>query len=482
MVVGASGDLARRKIFPALFALYCQDLLPHSFRIIGYARSEMTDAEFRNRITENLTCRYAPGESCADKMASFLSNCHYVSGRYDSPDSFENLHMRLREIEGDEEAHRMFYLAIPPFLFVDVARSLQSAGLVTSPRDGQWTRAVIEKPFGFDRASSDELVKDLRKVFSEDQTYRIDHYLGKEVIQNLLVLRFANLIFDPMWNRSYIDNVQITWSEDIGVEGRGQYFDSYGIIRDVIQNHLIQILALIAIEQPVHPDARDIRDEKVKVLRSIAPLTMDDLVVGQYRASTNEGRKSPGYTEDETVPNDSLTPTYAAAVLNIHNRRWDGVPFLVRAGKGLSDKKSEVRIQFRSVPGNIFRRSNDKLSSNELLIRIQPDETIAFRVNSKVPGLEMQLAQSDLDLQYQLAFEKEIPDAYECLLLDVLRGDKSLFIRADELAAAWDIFTPVLHQLEEKKIRPEGYAFGSEGPAGADELAAKYGVPPSRVG
>ncbi len=472
IVLGASGDLARKKIFPALFALYCQNHLPERFHIVGFARTEMAPEEFRNKITENLTCRYSPGESCGQKMEEFLARCEYCSGEYDSRDAFFSLGKRLVEIEGNQATNRLFYMAIPPFLFLGVSHALRAAGLISLPGQTPWSRAVIEKPFGSDRQSSDKLVEELTEVFAEEQTYRIDHYLGKEVVQNLMVLRFANLIFDPLWNRSHIDNVQITWMEDIGTEGRAGYFDQYGIIRDVMQNHLLQMMALVAMEPPVTLGAQDIRDEKVKVLRAVPRLELKDLVTGQY--TSNNGHE--GYLEEKGVPEGSITPTFAAAVLHIRNRRWDGVPFLIRAGKGLDRRFAEIRVQFRPVPGNTFCQPGDCLKPNELIIRVQPDEAISYRIMSKVPGLKMDVKETDLNLSYQAAFDKEIPEAYESLILDVLEDDQSLFIRADELAAAWDIFTPALHELERQQLKPSTYPFRSPGPGAADVLAEKQGV------
>lgn len=480
LIIGASGDLARRKVIPALFALYCQKHLPSRFQIVGFARSWMSHEDFRNKIMEHLTCRYAPGESCADKMSEFLSRCFYISGHYDDPESFNHLRKELKTLEGGQPTHRMYYMAIPPFIFLEVAHSLHNAGMVGGVHEPCWSRVVIEKPFGSDRQSSDELVREMAKVFSEEQTYRIDHYLGKEVIQNLLVLRFANLIFDPLWNRSYIDHVCISWKENIGLEGRGGYFDSYGIIRDVMQNHLLQILALIGMEQPVSLSSRDIRDEKVKLLRSLAPVAEEDVVLGQYSEGTWQGVKHLAYRAEESIPPGSKTPTYAAAVLHIRNRRWDRVPFLIEAGKGLDDRMTEIRIRFREVPGNLYGQSTAAFPRNQLVIRVQPDEAITLEIMNKKPGLEMKLEKTHLNLRYGAAFNEEIPDAYECLLLDVLERDESLFIRSDELAAAWDIFTPLLKTIEQKQTEPALYPFGSKGPAQVATLAAKYGIETDR--
>jgi len=473
VVVGASGDLARRKIFPALFALYCQGHLPRDFNIFGFARSTYTNDEFRNRVREKLTCRYVPGESCEDRMTEFLARCFYAGGRYASGNSFLDLFQVMQKTENTRETNRFFYLAIPPSIFMDVARAIGDAGLVSCGTKTPWSRVVIEKPFGRDRKSSDTLTAALANVFTEEQTYRIDHYLGKEAIQNLMVLRFANLIFDPIWNRDYIDRVCINWKEDIGVEGRGGYFDQYGIVRDVVQNHLLQILALVAMDRPASAGARHVRDEKIKVLQSIAPLTPDNILIGQYGPGKHGSGNHPGYTEDESVPPDSLTPTYAAAVLHVNNDRWRNVPFIVRAGKALDSRLNEVRVHFREAPGNIFAEAPGENLPNEFVVRIQPDEALYLGITNKKPGLAPALAHEELNLRYKAAFDNPIPDAYECLLLDVMDGDKSLFIRSDELAAAWDIFTPVLHEIEERRIAPETYPFGSREPAGVHDFLTR---------
>ncbi len=464
VVVGASGDLATKKIFPALFALYCQDYLPDDFHIVGFARSELNDAEFRTRIMEHLTCRYVPGESCEQRMDEFLARCRYVQGAYDSQDSFLDLYQVMRDVEDGKPTNRLYYLAIPPSIFVDVARAIGDAGLVACGPDEPWSRVVIEKPFGRDRATSDELTRSISQVFTEHQTYRIDHYLGKEVIQNLLVLRFANIVFQPLWNREFIESVRIVWKEDIGLEGRGGYFDQYGIIRDVMQNHLLQILALVAMEPPAQLDPQHIAAEKSKLLRCIPTLSLDDLFLGQFVAAEYKGRRVPGYRDDPGVPDDSITPTYAAAKLRIENPRWDGVPFSIIAGKGLDARMTEIRIRFRQVPGNMFCDLGGCPDSDELVIRVQPDEAIHLSLTNKVPGMGLKLLTGVLDLQYKEVFDELIPDAYERLLLDVVEGDRSLFIQKAELEAAWDIFTPVLHEIDRDHVVPESYAFGSEEP------------------
>ena len=468
VVVGASGDLARKKIFPALFSLFCQELLPQRLFVFGFARSRMGDAEFRSRIAEHLTCRYTPEHSCAEKIEEFLTRCHYVSGEYGSSDSFLDLYEAMQRLEAGRIANRMFYLAIPPSIFVDTARAIGDAGMACDAGKEAWSRVVIEKPFGHDRESSDRLSQEMSRVFSERQTYRIDHYLGKEVVQNMIVLRFANLVFEPLWNRNFIRGVEIIWKDPHGVDGRGGYFDKYGIIRDLIQNHLLQMLALTAMEPPERFEARAVSTEKAKLLRCVRPVELKDIVVGQYTASTRGKRVHPAYVDDETVADDSITPTFAAVRLNIDNWRWADVPFFVSAGKGLEKQTAEIRIHFREVPGNMFRSPGHVHDENQLIIRVQPDEAIYLSLTSKVPGMGLKLEQRNLDLRYRSAFKEIIPEAYESLLLDVVRGDSSLFIRNNELRAAWDIFTPVLHEMEDRRLMPEPYEFGSTGPVGAE--------------
>ena len=479
VVVGASGDLARKKIYPALFALYYEGHLPPHFSIFGYARSSMTETEFRDYIGRSLTCRVAAGEKCGDAMDAFLQRCFYQPGQYGSADDFATLNERACTVEaatGAPRADRVFYLSIPPSVFTAAAAAASAAASSTTG----WTRVIVEKPFGRDSASYRELSAELAAHVSEDATYRIDHYLGKELIENLTVLRFANAIFEPLWSRVHIKAVQVIFSEDFGTEARGGYFDDYGIIRDVIQNHLLQIVALFAMEPPVSLNAEDIRDEKVKVLRCMAPVALADVVVGQYRARGPSGGRGalPGYTDDPTVPPGSRTPTFAAAAAFISNPRWDGVPFLLKAGKALAARSAEIRVQFRAVPGGLYR---DKLdadrASNELVIRIQPDEGIYLKVNNKVPGLGLKLDATRLDLTYRSRYaDAHLPDAYERLLLDVVNGDKRLFIRNDELEAAWALFTPLLDALDAGGVVPEPYPYGSRGPVGAHYLAARYGV------
>lgn len=480
VVFGASGDLAKKKIYPALFALYYEGRLPKTFKIYGYARSSMTTEEFRDKIAESLTCRIdwskAGEQDCAAKSEEFFARCEYVSGQYDQAEDFRALdELMTKEERGMKKVKRVFYLSIPPSIFVPVA---QNAARECQSKTGD-TRVIVEKPFGRDLKSSRELTAALANDLSEEQTYRIDHYLGKELIENLTVLRFSNIMFQPLWNRNYIRNVQINFSENFGTEGRGGYFDNYGIIRDIMQNHLLQILALFAMEEPASLDAEDIRNEKVKVIRSMRPIEMDNVALGQYKGRETDGKTFPAYLDDSTVPKGSLCPTFAAMALFIDNARWDGVPFLLKAGKALHKRQAEIRVQFRHAPGNLYGERQGRVEhvTNELVIRIQPDEAIYLRINNKVPGLGQRLDQTILDLQYKNAYgATELPDAYERLILDVINGDKRLFIRNDELEAAWKLFTPLLDKIEGQKIAPELYPYGSRGPIGAHYLASRFNV------
>ncbi|KAF2292456.1 hypothetical protein GH714_023008 [Hevea brasiliensis] len=460
--------------------LFCEDRLPQNVTIFGYARSKMTNEELRNMIIMNLTCKIDKRQNCNEKMDQFLKKCFCHSGQYSSEKHFMELDEKLKEKESGRSSNRLFYLAIPPSMFIDAVRCAKRSA---SSGNG-WTRVIVEKPFGHDITSSREMTGCLKQYLTEDQIFRINHHMGEELVENLLVLRFSNLIFQPLWSRNYIRNVQFIFSEDFGAEKRGRYFDNYGIIRDIIQNHLLQILALFAMETPVSLAAEDIRNEKAKVLRSIRPVQLEDVVVGQYKDDghgqgiTSHGH--PAYTDDPTVSTNSLTPTFAAATLFINNSRWDGVPFLMIAGKALHSKRvMEIRVQFRHVPGNLYNRNFgtdlDK-ATNELVLRVQPDEAIYLKINNKVPGLGMRLDLSHLNLLYKSMNERETPDAYGRLLLDAIEGERRLFIRSDELDAAWGVFSPLLKELEEKKIVPELYSYGSSGPAGVHYLAAKHSI------
>jgi len=445
VVFGASGDLAKKKIYPTLWALFRDGLMPAGTQIFGYARSKMTVAQLRERCAGTVKCR--EGEEAT--LENFWASNSYVAGSYDTQRDFELLHKEMTAVEKGH-ANRLFYLALPPSVFKPVTSMLKASCMSQTG----WTRVIVEKPFGKDSASSADLSNHLQSLFSEDQLYRIDHYLGKEMVQNLISLRFGNMIFGPTWNRNHIASITITFKEPFGTQGRGGYFDEFGIIRDVMQNHLLQILCLAAMEKPVSTSPDDIRDEKVKVLKAISALPLSKCVLGQYVGDPDSEDPDArlGYLEDKTVPAGSTCPTFAAAVLQINNERWDGVPFILKCGKALNERKAEVRIQYKDVPGDIFNGSTVR---NELVIRVQPNESVYVKVMTKTPGMSFTLQETELDLTYKSRYrEARLPEAYERLILDVFVGSQMHFVRSDELAEAWRIFTPVLHQIEREKPTP----------------------------
>jgi len=479
VVLGASGDLAQKKTFPALFALFQQGFLPKDLHIIGYARSKLDEAEFHKRETKHL--QKAKDDQTDDKefeksVKAFTDISTYISGPYDEDSGFEELLKHIEEIEGkNSKRNRLFYMALPPSVFTVVAKGLKKH---CYSKEGI-NRLIIEKPFGKDLESCREMMSELKAEWSENETYRIDHYLGKEMVKNLPVMRFANTFLDASLNRNFVSNVQITFKEPFGTDGRGGYFDEFGIIRDVCQNHLLQSLCVLAMERPVSFSAEDIRDEKVKVLRCIPPIEQKDVLLGQYVAKGDK----PGYKDDDTVPDDSVSPTYAAMTLWINNPRWEGVPFIMKAGKALDEAKVEIRVQFKDAVSGIFT----DVPRNELVIRIQPNEIIYWKMNTKTPGFNTRAVPVELDLTYKSRFsDAKIPQAYEALILDAFKGDHSNFVRDDELDVAWKIFTPILHWIDGKsgdeKPKPESYEYGSRGPQSVDEFTARYGYKRSDEG
>lgn len=468
VILGASGDLAKKKIYPTLWWLFRDRLLPSNTIFYGYARSKLTIEEVCEKCNQYMKVK--PEEEA--RYAEFWAANRYFAGSYDKRQDFEMLNQEITKVEGSAKtANRLFYLALPPTVFQSVTVHIRN----TCMGERGWTRIIIEKPFGRDSDSSQELSDHLAKLFKEEQMYRIDHYLGKEMVQNLMSLRFGNRIFSPTWNRECVACVQITFKEPFGTQGRGGYFDEFGIIRDVMQNHLLQILCLTAMEKPasLHPD--DIRNEKVKVLRCIRELTRDDVVLGQY-VGNPEGKDEDsrmGYLDDKTVPEGSTTPTFALAVLYINNERWDGVPFILRCGKALNERKAEVRVQYRDVPGDIF---NGQAKRNEMVIRVQPGEAVYIKLMTKTPGMNFEMEETELDLSYNSRYKSvKMPDAYERLILDVFCGSQMHFVRTDELSEAWRIFTPLLHEIESDKLPPIPYVYGSRGPVEADEMVKKHG-------
>ncbi|EDV30686.1 uncharacterized protein Dana_GF14919 [Drosophila ananassae] len=460
VIFGASGDLSRKKIYPTLWLLYRDDLLAKPIKFCGYARSKLTVENIEGNCRQYM--KVQPNEET--KYEEFWALNDYVIGSYDNSSGFELLNRQLTLMENKNRANRIFYLALPPSVFEDVTVNIKQNCMSASG----WNRVIIEKPFGRDAASSQALSDHLAKLFHEKQIYRIDHYLGKEMVQNLMTIRFGNKILNTTWNRDNIASVLITFKEPFGTQGRGGYFDAFGIIRDVMQNHLLQILSLVAMEKPVSCLPDDIRDEKVKVLKCIKTLTLDDMVLGQYvgnpDGTTDDARN--GYLDDPTVKNGSITPTYALGVLKINNERWQGVSFILRCGKALNERKAEVRIQYQDVPGDIFEGSTKR---NELVIRVQPGEAMYLKVMTKSPGITFDIEETELDLTYAHRYKDSyLPDAYERLILDVFSGSQMHFVRSDELREAWRIFTPILHKIEQERIQPITYQYGSRGPKQAD--------------
>src|SRR6266545_1464413 len=449
VIFGASGDLTRRKLIPALWSLYASRTLPEPFAIIGTARTQMSDVEFKTRMREAVE-EFArikpPSETVWDRFASALS---YVVGDPTEAELYAQLGRTLTEMEQRRggPADRLFYCAMPPSLYDDIIAQLGESGLARE-QDGGWTRIIIEKPFGHDAQSARDLNRQLAAVFHEDQVYRIDHYLGKETVQNILAFRFANGILEPLWNRTHVAHVQLTVAETLGVETRGAYYEEAGALRDMVQNHLLQLLCLIGMEPPVTFDAAPVRDEKNKVLRAIRPIDpkrLDEVAVrGQYGPGFVGGRLVPGYRQEKGVAPTSTTETYVALRLLIDSWRWAGVPFLLRTGKRLSSQVSEIAITFHRTPHMIFRRDPSGVAPNVLVIRIQPDEGIALTVVAKTPGPDMRLAPITLDFHYGEAFGSRPPEAYERLLLDAIHGDATLYARGDWVEQAWDILTPVM--------------------------------------
>eukprot|EP00457_Paulinella_chromatophora_P003951 gb/GEZN01003961.1/.p1 GENE.gb/GEZN01003961.1/~~gb/GEZN01003961.1/.p1 ORF type:complete len:561 (-),score=91.83 gb/GEZN01003961.1/:324-2006(-) len=476
VVVGASGDLAKKKTYPALYALFLDKNLPKRTTIWGYARSEMTDKQLRDKLRPYLEKETKHKAHSKQQLGAFLELlCVYRQGDYDSKEHLQKLVKGMEKTEKSTAlvANRLYYFAVPPFVFVGLAQAIKAVGVA---KDGGWTRLVVEKPFGRDLSSSDSLSAELGALFDESYMYRIDHYLGKEMVQNLLVMRFANALFEPVWNRQHIDCVYITFKEPFGTEGRGGYFDEYGIIRDVMQNHLMQILTLVAMEPPIDiTDGDSVRDQKVKVLRSMSKLEDKDTVLGQYVKSA-DGQK-PGYKDDDSLKNkNSKTPTFASIVMYVHNPRWDGVPFIMRAGKALDQRKVDVRVQFKPVPGIKRIFPDDDVDRNEFVIRFQPNEAMWWRLNAKAPGKDTHPVLTELDLTYKDRYgDYPNPDAYERMLFNVLRGNQSTFVRNDELRYSWQLFTPLLHRIEAGKIDPIPYEYGSRGPPEADALAIRVG-------
>jgi glucose-6-phosphate 1-dehydrogenase len=475
VVFGASGDLTSRKLLPALEQLSRRRLLASAFAVIGVARSPLDDEGFQQLMTSAVPDA-DPG------WADIVKQSSYVAGDYAGPDTFQRLKDTLAKVEADigSPGNRTFYLATVPAVFEEVANGLGAAGLNRPVQQNVSSRLVIEKPFGHDLNTARQLDTALHRTFAENQIYRIDHYLGKETVQNVLALRFANAIFEPLWNRSYVDHVQITVAESLGVEKRGGFYETAGALRDIVQNHVMQVLSLTLMEPPGTINAQGIRDEKVKALRSVVIPTPEqvrtDVVRAQYDSGWSEGVAVPAYRQEPDVNPNSQTETYVAMKLEVDNWRWSGVPIYIRTGKRLPKRLTEVALQFQKVPHLAFAADESRdLRPNTLVLRIQPDEGVALRFGAKVPGQAFNVRDVLMDMSYGSAFLEEAPDAYERLLLDAMVGDPTLFIRSDEVDQAWQIVDPLLEAWASKSIPLAGYAAGTWGPRQADQLIERDG-------
>ncbi len=480
VLFGATGDLAHRKILPALYNLSRDNYLPANFAIVGFARRPKTDQEIREEYHKSVDEFSRTGQAQPAVWDSFAEGICYVQSKIDDLEGYKRLKQTLERIDQERgtEGNRLFYLAVPPEIYPTIIRNIGAAGL---NRSSGWTRIIIEKPFGSDLASARELNREVHQVFDEKQVYRIDHYLGKETVQNIFVFRFANGFLEPVWNRNYIDNVQITVAETVGMEGRGEYYESSGALRDIIQNHALQLLALTAMEPPPEyaPDA--VRDEKAQVLRSIHPILPEQVpdwtVRGQYGPGVVAGQDVPGYRQEPEVAPDSTVETYVALKLVIDNWRWAGVPFYLRPGKRLAKRVSEIAVQFNKPPLSLFRNNGiSDIDPNVLVLNIQPDEGISFKIESKIPGQDNRIRPVTMDFRYGTSFGVPTPEAYERLLLDAMLGDPMLFTREDEVEAQWALMTPILEQWP-RMPRPAfpNYEAGTWGPDEADFFIERDG-------
>ncbi len=482
VLFGVTGDLSRKKIMPAIYDLANRGLLPPGFSLTGFARRDWADQDFAQIVHDSVKA-HARTEFREEVWRQLAEGFRFVPGNFDDDQAFERLRRTIEELDEvrGTGGNHAFYLAIPPGFFADVVGQLQEHGL-TEGRGDSWRRVVVEKPFGHDLASAQRLNAVLAEVFPSGSIFRIDHYLGKETVQNILALRFANAMFEPIWNSNYVDHVQITMAEDIGIGGRAGYYDGIGAARDVIQNHLLQLMALVAMEEPTSFDADSLRFEKQKVLSSVVLPRRLDLTTarGQYAAGWAGGEQVIGFLEEEGIKRTSTTETYAAVTLHVDSRRWAGVPFYLRTGKRLGRRVTEVAVVFKRAPHLPFAASStEELTQNALVIRVQPDEGVTMRFGSKVPGTQMEIRDVNMDFVYGGAFTESSPEAYERLILDVLLGDPPLFPRHEEVELSWKILDPILEHWarldEQRKGRPEKYESGGWGPSSADAMLARDG-------
>ncbi|QKW36578.1 glucose-6-phosphate dehydrogenase [Actinomadura sp. NAK00032] len=477
VLFGVTGDLSRKKLLPAIYDLANRGLLPPGFSLVGFARRDWENEDFRQIAYESVKA-HARTPFREDVWTHLSEGMHFVPGEFSDPGAFDALSMAVKELDESRGTggNYAFYLSIPPKFFPQVVEQLQRSGLADR-KEGAWRRVVIEKPFGRDLRTAVELNDTVHRVFPEESIFRIDHYLGKETVQNILALRFANTMFEPIWNRSFVDHVQITMAEDIGIGGRAGYYDGIGAARDVIQNHLLQLLALTAMEEPTSFRAEAVRAEKAKILSSVrVPGDLAEATArGQYAAGWQGGVNVRGYLDEDGIPADSRTETYAAIKLEIENRRWAGVPFYLRTGKRLSRRVTEVAMVFQKAPHLPFSQTDtEELGQNALVMRVQPDEGITVRFGSKVPGTSMEIRDVNMDFAYGESFTETSPEAYERLLLDVLIGDPPLFPRQEEVELSWQILDPIT-EFWASRGGLDQYKSGGYGPDSADELMARDG-------
>ena len=479
VMFGASGDLARRKLLPALYDLSYHGCLAPRFRLLGFARTHMSDDDFRQKAGESLPKGHEDGAD-ENQKSEFLKHLQYFTGDYDDPEAFRRLAQRLEEGDRDGQlgGNRLFYLATPPEVYAHVIEQLKNAGLTKPKTEKSWTRIIIEKPFGRDQASARQLNSKVLSAFDESQVYRIDHYLGKETVQNMLVFRFGNGIFEPLWNRNYVDSIQITAAESLGVERRAAFYETAGALRDMIQSHVLQLTSLVAMEAPARFDATSVRNEKIKVLQSMRTFTPETIwksvVRGQYGPGQVDGKPVPGYRQEPGVKPDSATDTFVALKLYVDNWRWSGVPFYLRTGKRLARPLTEVAIQFKSAPHMVFRGEDHE--TNSLILNIQPDEGISLSFGAKAPGAQMHIRPVTMDFKYKDAFGTSTRPAYATLINDCIRGDATLFDRADSVEAAWSLVDPILQAWQNASPPPfPNYPAGSQGPRAADDLTVSDG-------
>jgi len=490
VIFGATGDLTHRKLLPALYNLCLEQPMPAGFSIVAFARRPWSDEDFRREALQSINTFSRTGPANPAIWESFAQGLFYCQGNFDDADAYHRLSQALDRVDQERGGggNRIFYLATPPRYYPEIIAYLGKAGLnkggetihESSRKHRGWVRVIIEKPFGHDLATARALNREISRVFKEEQIYRIDHYLGKETVQNILVFRFANGIFEPIWNRRYIDHVQIVVAESIGIESRGSYYDEAGAIRDMVQNHMLQLLMLTAMEPPIAFDADDIRNEKVKVLKAIPPMSATEVaqntVRGQYTSGWVGGHEVPGYLQEPGVSPNSQTETYVALKLQIDNWRWAGVPFYLRTGKCLPKRATEIAIQFKQAPHLVYKQIDAQIEPNVLSLRIQPNEGISLKFSAKVPGTAMQIRPVNMDFFYNASFGTTPPEAYERLLLDCMLGDSTLFTRNDEVEASWAIINTILDGWRAPNAPPLWtYEAGTWGPEAADALIEQDG-------